>query len=294
MSMAAFIKELEKGLKHPAYFLYARDEFFLKEALSAVKQTIPEADKDFLYSSFDAQAPDRPLEQLLDILYSVPFFSAGGSRQVVAVENTQKLTEKETAILEKYLQKPSPDSILIMLYVTDDRGKIKAGHKEKLSSARAIPLDMRESELPRWIKDKAHGMGVSLTDGAVEYLLGALGPEFGLLSAEVEKLCHAGKRSLDRADVQELVKGSGSFDAWNLTDALRAKDADRVFRIYASIRDEVAPETLLGAINYQYQTRPLPDLRRMARVFEILNDSDLRLKSSYYLMEDMLFKLLRA
>lgn len=294
MSMRGFLAELQKGLKSPVYLLYAADPFLLKEALFSVKRTIPETELDFLFSLFDAESLEMPMGHITDILYEVPFFGAG-RRRVAAIDNCQRLSDEGLSAIGHYASKPSPDSVLLLLYQAE-RGRLKKSAKEALHAARPIPLDIREQEIPLWVKEKASSMGLVLTASAVDYLLGVMGPDVGLLSSEIEKLGHTGRQRLDKPDIEALVKGSGGYNAFDLTDALMAKDAGRVFEIYASLRDTVAPENLLGAINWKYTKTPPPDIRTLDRVFEILNETDIRLKSSgaYYPLEDMLFKLLRV
>ncbi|MEJ2314825.1 MAG: DNA polymerase III subunit delta [Nitrospirota bacterium] len=288
MSIKNFIDELRKGLKSPAYLLYAEDPYLLKEALFAIKQTIPEDRVDFLLSVFDMDSPEAPpAEQVLDVLYTVPFF---GGRKTVVIENAQKLLKKDLEALARYLAEPSPDSVLVMT----SSGKLKKSLKEGLKGAKAIPMDIRERELPAWLKQRAAARGLTLTPQAVEYLMGTVGPEAGLLASEVEKLAMSGKERLDAQDIKDIVKGSGGHDVFDLIDALKARDADRVFRIYRALSEAQDPYGLLGALNWHYE-RASAGWKSREKVFHILNEADLMMKSSggAYPVEYLLVKLLR-
>jgi DNA polymerase-3 subunit delta len=289
MSIKHFFDELGKGLKHPAYLLYSEDPYLLKEAMFAARHTVAEAERDFLFHAFDMDSPDAvpPFEQVLDVLYTVPFFAGG--RKIVAVEGAQKIDAAGIKALSGYLANPSPDSALLILYA----GKLKKAVKD-LKGTRPITLDIRERDLPYWVREKAAQKGLKLTQEAVDYLIGAVGTDAGLLSSEVEKLTLCGKKTLGRDDITALVRGSGDYDAFDLTDALRAGDADRVFRVYRVLSETQEPYALLGALNWHYGKTGGSEVEK-ARVFGLLNEADTLVKSAgkAFPMEYLLTRLLR-
>jgi DNA polymerase-3 subunit delta len=290
MSIKSFFEEMEKGLKRPAYLLYSEDEYLLKEALYSVKKSVPDPERDFLFHAYDMEPADSapPLEQIIDVLVTVPFFSGG--RKAVAVESAQKINAAGLKALAVYLEKPSPDSVLILLHA----GTPKKALRDALHRARAIPMSIRERDLPLWVMEKAREKGIRLDTDAVQYLIGAVGPDAGLLSSEIEKLAMFGKQALGRQDVVEIVRGSGDFDVFDLTKALKAGDADRVFRVYSVISETQEPYALLGALNWHYGKSEESGEKR-ARIFELLNEADTMVKSSgkAFPMEYLLVKLLR-
>lgn len=292
MSMQGFFKELQSGLKSPAYLLHAEDPYLLKEALLAAKNSVPEEERDFLFQSFDmadASSAEPPsVEHVLDALNTVPFLMGG--RRVIALEGAEKIPSKGLKPVAGYLSKPSPDSVFLLLF----SGTPKKPALEALRGAKAIALDIRERDLPAWLRERARQKGLVLSPGAVEYLIGTVGPEPGLLSSEVEKLSMSGRKKLEKEYLVEMVRGSGDYNVFDLIDALRAGDADRVFRIYASLSETQEPYGLLGALNWHYSRRR-KDGEDRARVFALLNEADTMLKSSggAYPMEYLLVRLLR-
>ena len=143
--------------------------------------------------------------------------------------------------------------------------------------------------------------GLSLTDSAVEYLIGAVGPDVGLLSSELRKLTMTGKKSLDAADIKEYVRGSGDYDVFDLVNALKAKNTTEVMRIYKTLSETQEPHSLLGALNWHYSR--VPQRKGPGRkgngsrqeIFALLSEADLMLKSTggVYPVEYLLFRLLR-
>jgi DNA polymerase-3 subunit delta len=286
MSIKKFYDELKGGLRAPAYLLYSEDVYLLKEALFAIRKTVPESDRDFLYHAFDMDSPEAPgLEQVVDVLYTVPLL---GGRKVVALENAQKIPEKEIRKLASYISSPSPDSLLIMLC----SGNLKKAHREAMRGAKLIPLEIKERDFPFWLKERAAQSGLTLTAQAVEYLMGTIGPDAGLLSSEVEKLTLSGKKKLDAEDIREIVKGAGGYDVFDLIEALKAKRADEVFRVYRALSETQEPYSLLGAINWHYGRFPAKDGKK---VFGLLHEADFMIKSSggAFPLEYLLVRLLQ-
>jgi len=224
---------------------------------------------------------------VLDVLNTVSFF---GGRKTVVLDNIQKLLKKDLVVIAGYLENPAPDSVLIML----NNGTFKKITKETLKGAKAIPMDIRDRELPAWLKQRASAKGVTLTPEAVEYLIGTVGPEAGLLASEVEKLAMSGKEKLDAADIKEIVTGTGGYDVFDLINALKAKNADEVFRIYKALSEVQDPYSMLGALNWHYE-RISAKWKSREKVFAVLNEADIQLKSSggAYPVEYLLVKLLR-
>jgi DNA polymerase III delta subunit len=287
MSVKAFFSELAKGLTQPAYLLYAEDAYLLTEALLEVKRTVPEAEQDFLFHPFDILSPEGapPLEQIIDVLYTVPFFAGG--RKVVAIEGVQKIPVAGLKTLAGYIGKPSPDSVLLLLYA----GSLKKTTRDKLEGAKLISLDIRERDIPFWLKEKAGKKGFTLSKDAVDYLLGTIGPDAGLLSSEIEKLAMLGKKNLTADDIAGMVRGMGDYDVFDLIRALKAGDANRVFSIYSVLSTLQEPYAMLGALNWHYGKG---GVNGQKEVFALLNEADLMLKSAgkAYPMEYLLKRLL--
>lgn len=288
MSMKAFFGELKAGLKAPAYLIYSDEPYFLKTALFKVKETMPEAERDFHFHVFDMDSSPVPVEHVIDILRMVALLPG---RKVVAVEGVEKLKKADLASIAGYISSPSPDSTLIMFL----DGDLKDWRKEALSRAKTFHLNVSQKELPSWVRQTAIDKGVKLTADAVDYLVGAFGREAGLLSSEIDKLAGAGKATLDASDIAECVKGIGGYSVFNLADALIAGDEGKAFRIYRSFSETQEPYSLIGALNWRMGKTQMSREHR-ERIFGILNEADIAIKSSgtVYPVEYMLLRLLRC
>lgn len=295
MSIKIFLQEIDKGLTSPAYLLYADNEYMIEEALSSVKKTIPKTEMPFNFNVFDMDSADSipTAGEITDTLNTVSFF---GSRRYVIVKNLQKISAKEFKKFQSYIANPSPNSVFLMSYT----GTLKKEMKEITKGLKTICLDIRENDLPVWIKEKIRQKGITIKDDAVEYLIGVVGDDIGLLSSEIEKLASFGNETITIGIIKEIVEGSRDYSVFDLTNALREKNIEKVLRIYRTLSETTEPYNLLGAINWQYskmsmQANNTRQRKDFSRAFKILNDADIQIKTSggTYPMEHLLIRLLR-
>jgi len=303
MSSKNFQQEINKGLPSPAYFIYADNQYLLDEAVSAVKRSSPEAETDFNFNVFDMDPADTTAtpEQIIDTLNTVSFF---GKRRYVLIKNSQKFTVKDFRKIQAYTDSPSPGAVLMIFHA----GTIKKDLRESIKGIKTICLDVKRHELPLWIKEKAKQKGLVIQADAVEYLVGITGDDIGLLSSEIEKLASFGSGTITIVDIKEIVGGSKDYSVFDLTNALREKNAEKAFRIYRKLSETTEPYSLLGAINWQYSRMlaETSDIRRggknsaslneyYQKAFELLSNADIQIKSSggSYPLEYLLARLLK-
>jgi len=296
MSYQAFLSEIEKGLPSPVYLFYASDPFILREGIGAVKGVVPEADRDFNLHIFDLGSTDDAftVQQMLDVMNTVSFF--GGRRFTILTGNTQKIAKKDLEKIHEYVASPAPNTVFVIFH----SGAIKKDGKAKFDVPKQISLDIREADIPFWIKERVRTKGPDISDRAVNYLIGSTGPDLGLLASEIEKISLIGKKRIDDEDITDVLTGGRLYNVFDLVNALRSKDADKVFRIYKTLKETADDYSLIGALNWQYG-RELHDNLSPAenssfvQIFELLNTVDIDIKSSgrNFPLEYLLIKLLR-
>ena len=293
MSYKMFLDEIGKGLPGRNYLFSTGDPFLQSEAIHALRDQVPVEERDFNFQIFDCISAEAPFESVIDVLNTMPFFSG---RKIVCVINFQKLLKKDREKLDRYLARPSETSLLALF----NAGAVKKDAKTALSGVKTISLDIRESDYPAWLKAKAAHQAVELADDAVEYLIGTIGPDLGLLASEIEKCGLLGKKRVEAADLAEIMEGKRTYGAFDLVNALQRRDAERAFRIYKVLSATEEPFSLLGALNWQYgrtsfEGSDAAAKRRAAEVFRILHEADGGIKSSGsdYPVELLLARLLR-
>jgi len=297
MSQKQFQNELRKNLPSPLYILYSTENFLLYEALSLIKEQLHGADV-FNFEVFDIESSDPrvPMEDMLDSLNTLPLMS---QRRTVIIRNIQKLTKKDIKKLEVYLENPSSTSLLVMLI--EGRAP-KLFEDRSVKNLVGISLNIREIDMPWWVKEKGKRKGLTFTDGAVEYLISSVGTDPGMLHAEIEKFSSWGKNVIDIPDIKAMVYAGVEYTGFDLFEALMKRDAGEVFRIFEHLSRTIAPQMLLGALNWKYELlwTKSPEVRKdeqhheFYEIFRLLHEADASIKRSRsYVMEDLLRKLLR-
>lgn len=290
MGSKQFEQELLNGLPSPAYLFYSSDGFLLYEALSAIKGKY-QSDA-FNFDVFDAQSPDyiRPVEQIVDVLNTLPFMS---EKRIVVIENIQKTPKKDIQRLQGYLMNPSPFSTLIMSFEGTSPRLFEA------KNLKTIELNVQEREIPLWIKDKAKTKGIEFTDRAIEHLISFVGTDLGMLYSEIEKFSFLKTGKIEVEDINEMVYAGAEYNAFDIVNALKKGDASEVFRIFENLRKNTELQMLLGALNWQFAklqgSAPEGRQTHFRNIFRLLHEADVSIKSSRpYAMEDLLVKLLKS
>ncbi|MBE0427470.1 MAG: DNA polymerase III subunit delta [Nitrospirae bacterium] len=297
MSFQSFLNEIDRVLPDPVYLLYASDPFLNKEAIYEITKLVPDDEREFNLHIFDLTftGEENPsFEHVLNVANTISFF--GSRRFTVLAVNLQKLPKRDLERLKNYVSNPAPNAVFVILH----EGGIKKEIKEGLKNLKSISLDIRESEIKAWIRQKSRAKGIEISDGASDYLLGLTGNDLGLLSAEIEKISLLGKERIDVDDISDIITGGKYYNIFDLTKALMRKDADTVFRIYKTLKSSAEDYSLIGVLNWQYGHnlysghRPKSD-NYFLKAFELLNRVDIDIKSSgrNFPLEYLLIKLLR-
>lgn len=296
MSLKNFIDQIEKGLPFPAYLLHASDTFLHREAIEHIKRLMPEDERDFNLHIYDLSLLKEEffsVERILEVVNTVSFF--GSRRFTLLTGNLQKISKEDIQKLNKYITNPAPDSVLILLH----EGALKKEMRDSFRLFHTISLDMGEGEIPYWIKQRALMKKVEISEEAVDYLIGIIGPDLGLLSAEIEKISLLGQKTIDIHDITDIIEGGRLYSTFDLVNALKKKDAEKVFKIYETLRGGADDYGMIGVLNWHYGRSMLSGNRKnnryLFRIFELLHNADKDIKSSgrTFPMEYLLVKLLR-
>jgi len=311
MSNKALQKELERGLPDPLYFLWSEESFFLEEALArAVKTVIAGGPEEF---NLDIFYPASSAQEILDALTTLPLMAR---RRLVVIKEYHQFSKPALNALTPYFAKPHETACMLIL--SQKKPKLPSDFKWKI-----FPLNIRETELPAWLKMAAKEKGVQMTDDAIESLIEFAGNDIGSLLMELEKLKLTGGK-IGSKEVASSISNMREYTAFELIDALAASRNERAIRILRAILagNVSQPAIILGALNWHYKQfyllwrnkgkRPLKmkentytALRKrlpsfnednFCYIFQCLHEADIGIKSSgrpEIAMEVLLIKLLQ-
>lgn len=189
------------------------------DALAALMPIVGgDGSDDSMATKFDSE--DLEWKTVRDELLTVSMF---GDRRVVLVENAEDFVSENRAALERYLEKPSQKSLLVL-----DVGSFPKNTKlfkavDKLGLLIEC-TELQGAELTRWIQATVkERSGKQITRDAAMLLPELAGLHLGLLEQEIDKVAaYAGERpQIDSEDVRKVVGGWKAETTWVMLDALR-------------------------------------------------------------------------
>lgn len=194
-----------------------------------------------------------------DVLLSANSLSLFADKKLIELHfKTAKVGKDGSEGIQKYLQSPSPDAVLLLIFPKIDaatqRGK---WYKtlEKIGTTLPIwPIDRQA--LPRWIQGELQKLNLNASDEAVEFL--ADNVEGNLLAAkqEVEKLHLIAKdQHIDLKTMMSLISNSSRYTVFNLVDKCLEGNASSAMRTLQGLKSEGVESTLiLWALSREIRT----------------------------------------
>ena len=200
-------KTLRKGTLPSAVYLYGLEEPLKDEALQEIlDQALDPGLRDFNLDIRSAASLDP--EDVVTLLTTLPMMA---DRRVVIirdVESWNKRAKAKAAVLA-CLQKPSPETIVVLVQSAGDKEKAKDNDPDPDLAKYAYTVNC--APLPfdraaRWLAKEAEKLGLELTPEAVTHLVKTLEAELGPLRAELGKLAGlAGGEPLSVEHVSALL-----------------------------------------------------------------------------------------
>ncbi|MBI5408359.1 MAG: DNA polymerase III subunit delta [Nitrospirae bacterium] len=292
----ALLREFEKGLRSPLYYLWSEESCFLEDALSRIIEIVIASNPvDFNYDVFYSTAPPQ---EILNAASTLPFMAP---RRLVVLKDFNLLPAAAVKALKPYFENPAESTCMAVL-----------SHKAPSSTLdvdwKVFSLNIQERDIPSWLKQAAAKKGIKLTDDAVDCLIEYVGFEIGLLLMELEKLASLGNKTISDKDIISSASMTREFTTFDLVDSIIAGQKTRAFRILKNLFSGRSYElpVILGTLNWHYKQfymlyvnkgrRPvkmkektyrtlvkyLPSFREedFFRIFQCLHEADLGIKSS--------------
>jgi DNA polymerase-3 subunit delta len=209
---------IEKGSFAPAYYLYGDDEY-RKDVLvrDLVSAAVDATMRDFNLDTM--RGGEVEVERLESMLHTPPMMA---TRRAVVVRDTDGLKKDARASLEKYLKRPSPDTVLVLVALAGT--KEEKGFATSATAVQVAPLG--DDELAAWLVEQARALHqVVLAPEAAALLVERVGNHSVQLTQELDKLAsHAGGAPVDVAAIRELVGERQGESLGDLLDRVAARD----------------------------------------------------------------------
>jgi DNA polymerase III subunit delta len=243
-------RSLGEGLQ-PLYLLLGTETYLRTVAVGAITKAALHGTllREFNESSFSllsdaTQSAIAAAEQL-------PMMS---ERRVVRVRDFAKLREADEEVLIRYLENPSPWTVLI--FIADELDKRKKTTKVLLERCVVIDFSpLKDAEAKAWARTRLKELKVTADDQVLSELIRLVGTNVQTLFNELDKLASAaldtGRITLEL--VEELIGRSRELSNFELADHLLARNRKRALETLHRLLDDGAePVMLVGLIASNY------------------------------------------
>jgi DNA polymerase-3 subunit delta len=197
----ALTRALKNGELQPVYYLHGSEDVLKEEAVTnLIDRALDPSLRDFNFDQRSIGQLDP--EGLHSLLETLPMMA---ERRVVVLKDMEQLKRKAKVrvVLEKYLERPSPDTVLVMLQNAGEE-KPEPALLRGSTSVEFTPLPAER--VLKWIAHQGKQMNLSLTPEATQHLVDAVGQDLGIIRTELAKMSGlAGDAPLDLDDVVGLV-----------------------------------------------------------------------------------------
>ncbi len=232
----------------PVTILYGFNEFLGEKIIQAFCKTFLEEKSDFNYRRyyFDSEVGEPSWEEIISEAKSSSFFVQSRKILVVIIREEKKISLKkpDEELVKAYLQKPNPDTILVIYYsldlIKDDFQQVKKQKLNKLikgfssPSCYAVDLDnISEGEVRRYIQRYLKEVGRSITDSALDKIM-EVGEEnytSVLYQLPMLEIAEVENNTIDSSDIDKLITGVEAHSIWDLTDAIENEDTEKYLKI---------------------------------------------------------------
>ncbi|RUL83771.1 DNA polymerase III subunit delta [Tautonia sociabilis] len=235
------------GEVRPVYAIFGDDAYLRREATRAIVRAAMDGGEEELgVSRFPGAQAE--LAAVLDEVRTLPFLAP---RRVAIVEDADPFVTAHRKELEAFAARPSPTGVLV-LSVKSWPSNTKLA---KLVEQHGVSVECkapRESELAGWLSRLASTRwGLGFPADAARLLIELVGPEPGLLAAEVDKLASfVGEgKGIARDDVAKMVGAGRVLEVWDMIDRASSGDAPGALGVLDRLlASGEAPQRLLAAL----------------------------------------------
>ncbi|HHT9135622.1 MAG TPA: DNA polymerase III subunit delta [Candidatus Wunengus sp. YC60] len=233
MDIHPFKDLMNKGKSFPVYVFYGDEEFFINEALCAVKANSLK-DTDTSLALVEFKGDETPGGVIFDELRTRPFFAS--KNKLVVVEDADEFVEKNRENLEKYIQTPASHASLVLVCDKWDKRMRLATLVDKVGVSIECKK-LKDHLLPNWIPTRAKHYKKNISSVAVQKLVEDVGNNLAIIDKHLEKLSiYLGeKATIDERDVDALVGVDRSRTVFELTDAVAQRNVAAGLKILSQM-----------------------------------------------------------
>jgi len=221
----ALSRELAAGRRGGVYFLFGQDEHSKEEAVAELLAAhLDPATRDFNFDQLRGTEVDA--EALASAIATPPLMAEW---RVVLVREAQALatSARTRSVIEAALERPVPGLALVLVATIPEQSKAQFYDLlRKRATAVEFPA-VSPQDAPGVLIERAAGLGFELDGEAARELAAAIGPDMGVLMAELRKLCDyadaGGRKRIGVEDVRAVTGRIERQDRWRWFDLVGSR-----------------------------------------------------------------------
>ena len=240
------------------YLFYGIEDYIIEQQIEKIT-TKTKIDN---YATVYYDLEQTKIEDIIDNANTASLFD---DKKIIIIENSyiftgQKGVEQNLLILEKYLNSPNLNTILIFTVKTeklDERKKIV-----KLIKQKGSVLECSNKNINKTVKEMFEDYEIS--DSLINTLIDRVGSNLYILKQEVDKikLYKDSNKTITKDDIINLTSKNVSTDIFKLIEAIVLKNKDEAMQIYKAmlkINEEPIKIIIMLANQFRiiYQTKNL-------------------------------------
>jgi DNA polymerase-3 subunit delta len=250
LSRTELDRSLREGLR-PLYLLLGPEIYLRRVAAQSITESVLSRTllREFNESAFSLLSDS--VQSAIAAAEQLPMMS---DTRVVRVRDFARLRETDEDILIRYLNNPSPTTV--MIFIADDLDKRKKSSKVLLDTCTVVEFSpLKDAEAKAWAKSRLKELEVSADDQVLSELIRLVGTDVQTLANELEKLASAaaGTNRITLDLVDELIGRSRELSNFELADHLMAGNRKKALEtLHRLLEDGAEPVMLVGLIAGNY------------------------------------------
>jgi len=253
MHAVDFNKQVDQAVGASLVALHGTERHLKTECLAKLCRTVLDSPMEDAIGLQKYPGKETEFRTVHDELAMVSMFS---EQKIVLVEDAEEFVSKYRPQLEKYVEKPSKLSLLV-LDVKTWRKNTKLAKKVAKTGIDVDCSELTGAKLSSWLVRAAkEEHGKQLTRDAAQLIPELAGTSMGLLNQELHKLtAYVGERErINIDDVRTLVGGWKAETTWTMINAIRDGDPNTALSCLQQLlhAGEPAPK-ILGGVNYVFR-----------------------------------------
>ncbi len=230
MNTSSILADIKKKKLSPVYLLHGEEPYFIDLIANAIEsQVLEEAQKGFDQSIVYGKETD--FSTLISMAKRYPMLS---DHQVIIVKEAQNLKWKDDELLLKYLEQPTPSTVLVFAHKYGKFDKRKKSYKAMDKVGIVLESSkLYEDKVAGWINEQLSAAGRKIHPQAAAMMADYLGTDLSKVANEIEKLLLnvAASQEIGPAEIERNIGISKDFNVFELNTALSKRNAVKAFQI---------------------------------------------------------------